>query len=49
LASVSYLDDEARFLREYAEFHQRVRAVLVVVGGKALNEKRAANALRLLL
>jgi excisionase family DNA binding protein len=38
--SVSYLDDEARFLREYAEFHQRVQAqVLVVVGGKALNEK----------
>ena len=38
--SVSYLDDEARFLREYADFHERVQTqVLVVVGGKALTRK----------
>lgn len=37
--SVSYLDDEARFLREYGDFHERVQSrVLVVVGGKALTE-----------
>jgi methanogenic corrinoid protein MtbC1 len=38
--SVSHLDDEARFLREYADFYEQVRTqVIVVVGGRALHEQ----------
>ncbi len=38
--SVSHLDDEARFLREYADFYEQVRTqVPVVVGGQALHEQ----------
>jgi methanogenic corrinoid protein MtbC1 len=37
--SVSHLDDEAAFLREYREFFEEVRhEVLVVVGGQALHD-----------
>jgi excisionase family DNA binding protein len=38
--SVSHLDDEACFLREYSDFYEQVRTqVLVVVGGRALHEQ----------
>ena len=38
--SVSHLDDEASFLREYTDFYEQVRTqVLVVVGGRALHEQ----------
>jgi methanogenic corrinoid protein MtbC1 len=38
--SVSHLDDEARFIREYSDFYEQVRSqVLVVVGGRALHEQ----------
>jgi excisionase family DNA binding protein len=38
--SVSHLEDEARFLKEYADFYQQVQTqVLVVVGGRALHEQ----------
>ena len=37
--SVSHVADEARFLREYGEFHAQVRSnVIVVVGGRALTD-----------
>jgi len=38
--SVSYLDDEGRFLEEYARFYSRVQSeVVVIVGGKALTSE----------
>lgn len=37
--SVSHIDDESAFLREYQEFYEEVqRDVLVVVGGQALHD-----------